>query len=655
MSRRQILIIDDEQAVHDTLGRCLHELGFVAHSAFDGRQGLKALQEHPGIHIVLTDVRIPGMDGLAVLREIKRKHPAIQVILMTAFSNKNMAIQALRAGADEYLEKPLQLDELTEILERSLRRRRLQSLSTRWQEFLEHLPIGFFWCTPEGIVEGVSATAQQILSCTLADAVGRALWEIPGLEGVRELFHSETDHRAEHSIEVQAQGCWLVLQKIDTTRETVSPSTFIVVTDVSEQKAIQRDLARLSREFEARVEERTRSLSEELDFSQRLLDTAGVLIAYFDHHGKLTRLNKFAEELTSFTREEAEQLFVSFRSQPASPLYRIFDPHSRDDISGMIAEFPTQDGHKRLLSWTTRRLPGRGARGGRLVIGIDVTEQKQLEATLQNYNVLLENLVESRSSELRQKNAQLIHTARLASLGEIAAGIAHEMKQPLNVISITADLIKLLQKNGSLTDELLQSHLEKIRATVDRMANTINHLRGFTHIDSANFKSLTIREAVDGALSILGEQIRLDDINVVVDVPDNLPPFLGELSQIEQVLVNLLQNARDTIEDRAQASETSGASSAQPRRITIRAGNSGSDNFVEIVDTGTGMEDDVRRRLFEPFFTTKDSTRGTGLGLSISMNIVQSHGGTIQVKSKSGVGSTFRVILPVYAPDQAHQ
>ncbi len=652
MSKRELLIIDDEAPVHEMLSQYLRELGFVAHSAYDGKQGLRKLEEHPGIHIVLTDVRIPGMDGLAVLREIKRRHPSMQVILMTAFSNKNMAIQALRAGADEYLEKPLHLEELTEILERSLRRRRLQSLSTRWQEFLEHLPIGFFWCTPEGIIEGASATAQHILSCTLDDISGKPLSKIAGLEAADVLFHPEQTSHSTQSLEIQTQGCWLVLQKIDTTREIASPSCFIVVTDVSEQKTIQRDLARLSREFEARVEERTRSLSEELDFSQRLLDAASVLIAHFDQRGKLTRLNKFAEELTSYSREEAEAIFAGFRAQQGSPLAKIFDPNSRDDISGMIAELPTRDGSRRLLSWTTRRLPGRGARGGRLVIGIDVTEQKQLEATLQNYNVLLENLVETRSTELRQKNAQLIHTARLASLGEIAAGIAHEMKQPLNVISITADLIKLLQRNGTLTDELLQSHLDRIRATVERMANTINHLRGFTHIDSSNFKSLGAREAVEGALAIVGEQIRLDDIDVVVDIPDDMPPFFGELSQIEQVLVNLLQNARDAIEERVAKEEKAENAAVRPRRVTVRGGKNGSGElYIEVIDTGTGMEEEVQRRLFEPFFTTKDSSRGTGLGLSISMNIVQSHGGTIQVKSTSGRGSTFRIILPACLPE----
>ena len=403
MKQREILIIDDEQSVHELLSQYLRELGYLPRSAFDGRHGLKTLEEHPRIHVVLTDVRIPGMDGLAVLREIKKRHPAVQVILMTAFSNKNMAIQALRAGADEYLEKPLHLEELSEILERTMRRTRLRSLSTRWQEFLEHLPLGFFWCTPDGVVEGASATAQQILSCALPEIQGKPLWGIPGLEGTRDLFYADNGRRAAQSLEVQTQGNWLVLQRVDTTRETSSPSVYIVVTDVSEQKAIQRDLARLSREFEARVEERTRSLSEELDFSQRLLDTAGVLIAYFDHHGKLVRLNKFAEELTSFYAAAALTLVKLFQTQGGLPAYIIFVPRSRDDISGMAAELPTRDGGKRILSWTTRRLPGRAGRGGRLVIGIDVTEQKQLEATLQNYNVLLENLVESRSSELRQK------------------------------------------------------------------------------------------------------------------------------------------------------------------------------------------------------------------------------------------------------------
>ncbi|MDD5089112.1 MAG: ATP-binding protein, partial [bacterium] len=393
----------------------------------------------------------------------------------------------------------------------------------------------------------------------------------------------------------------------------------------------------------------TRSLTAELEFSQRLLDTAGVLIVVLDQNGHVLRINKFAEELTRLSREEAERVFTSFVYHHESPLSRIFDPRSPEEITSLATELPLRDGTKRFISWSTRNLPARPGQGARLIVGIDVSEQKQLEWKLKSYNVQLENMIETSSHELRQTNAQLIHAARLASLGEVAAGIAHEMKQPLNVISITADLIRLLHRNRTLSDDLLLSNLEKIRRTVDRMATTINHLRGFTRIDSANFEPVRVTDAMDGALSILGEQIRLDAIDIFREAPDDLPLIYGELHQIEQVLVNLMQNARHAIEERVTAAETKGdAKIPIPKHITLRAGmrHAGREVFVEVVDTGVGMERDVLDRVFEPFYTTKQADRGTGLGLSISMNIIQSHGGTIEVESSPGVGSVFRVIFP---------
>jgi signal transduction histidine kinase len=229
----------------------------------------------------------------------------------------------------------------------------------------------------------------------------------------------------------------------------------------------------------------------------------------------------------------------------------------------------------------------------------------------------------------------------------MAASIAHEMKQPLNVISITADLIRLLQKNGTLTDELLHSNLGKIRNTVDRMATTINHLRGFTHIDSTNFEDLNLYDAVRGAMSILGEQIRLDNIDIETSVGESLPLIKASKNQIEQVLVNLLQNARDAIIDRQNA-ESNGAASTQINMIRVRGGVTSDEQsvFVEVEDTGVGMSEEIEKRIFDPFYTTKNSERGTGLGLSISLEIVRSHGGEMQVESEEGRGSTFRLVLP---------
>ncbi len=341
--------------------------------------------------------------------------------------------------------------------------------------------------------------------------------------------------------------------------------------------------------------------------------------------------------------EEAGNQISDFYRDRNSALAEIFDPYGEQEITSRVAPFPGPDGTLRLLTWSARRFREAPGRFGRLIIGMDVTEQKQLESTLQHYNAYLEDMVRQRSRELKTKNAQLIHTARLASLGEMVGSIAHEMKQPLNVIAITSDLIKLLRKNGKLNDELLENNLEKIRATVERMADTINHLRGFTHVDSTTFTRLTMHEVVEGAITLVGEQIRQEDIEIKVNIPHEADTFRGDRNQVEQVLINLLVNARDAILD------AENKISGKQRVIEIRSAEIESPNWlgIEVVDYGTGMPSDVVQHIFEPFYTTKDSSRGTGLGLSICLNIVRAHGGDIEVESSPGEGSIFRLLLPV--------
>jgi PAS domain S-box-containing protein len=645
MNNRELLIIDDDEAIHDSLAAFCAERDITSVSAFSGDEGLRVLAERPTIQAVLCDIRIPGKDGLDVLREIKLNDPSIQVILMTAFGEKQLAIQALRYGADDFLEKPIRLSDLGQILDRSFSRIRLRSFSSRWQHLLEHILVGFVWCTKDGKVDAVTPGAQRMLGVKAHGVSGRILWNIPELARTRSLL-STVDPAP---VEVHMEDRWLVFQRVDTGDSDSRPEKLLAVSDITEQKSLQLELESLTTDFEKKVEERTRSLSEEIEFSQRLLDTADVIIAYYNAGGKLERLNKFAEQTLGMTGQEAERAFAEFAAQRDSKLAGVFDARSREELSGMIEALPTSDGSRRIFSWSARPFRERSGKYGRLIIGIDVTEQKQLEAQLQNYTSHLEDVVKTRSTELKQKDRQLYHTARLASLGEMAASIAHEMKQPLNVISITADLVRLLQKNGTLNDELLNKNLEKIRVTVDRMATTINHLRGFTHIDSSNFEDLDIADAVQGSLSILGEQIRLDDIDIDVELPSDFPLVKAARNQIEQVLVNLLQNARDAIIDAQEQTEDE-----RSWRIRIFGGvlETGKQLYLAVEDSGCGMDDETARRIFEPFYTTKDSDRGTGLGLSISLEIVRSHGGELQVDSELGRGSTFRIVLPTKdAPD----
>jgi C4-dicarboxylate-specific signal transduction histidine kinase len=639
MADREVLIVDDDAPAREALGAVLQEHGYAVHQAGDGSSALKILASRPTIRVLLTDVRLPKMDGIELLAKVRVAHPQLHVILVTAFANRSLALRALRHGAADFLPKPVEAATLLRVIERSFYRTRLDQLATSGQEAVSNLQSGAIICSANGAVRSVAPNAAKLLDEVAEKLIGKNLWQITGWSELRDLIakgdgQSQTLTRGDRTLQVQH----LPLEKI-------GGDVVLVITEISGLKQLQRDLKALRQDIEARVIERTRFLSEEIEFSERLLDTADVLIAYVNPDGKLERWNKFAIDLTGMPIEHAEQHLFEIVHDSSSPLAEIFNPAAEDEVTGRIVTLIGPEGNSRLLTWSARRFREGPGRWGRLVVGMDVTEQKQLESTLQHYNSYLEDIVRQRSRELKTKNAQLIHTARLASLGEMVGSIAHEMKQPLNVIAITADLIKLLRKNGKLSDELLENNLDKIRATVERMAGTINHLRGFTHIDSTTFKPLTPQQVVEGALVLVGVQIRQEDLDIEVAVPDGLDMFRGDRNQIEQVLVNLLMNARDAVLE--ALSHTQLPIERRCLRIQARELEDPKWLAIEIIDRGVGMPDEVVKHIFEPFFTTKDSARGTGLGLSICLNIVRAHGGDIEVESTPGQGSVFRLLLPV--------
>ncbi|MBK6766364.1 MAG: response regulator [bacterium] len=639
MAERKVLIVDDDAAAREALAATLTEHGYVVHQAGDGAEALKLLGAERAIRVLLTDVRLPAMDGIELLARVRVAHPELHVILVTAYANRSLALRALRHGAADFLPKPVDGEKLRGVIERSFYRTRLDQLAVSGQAAVGNLKSGALICSANGVVRSVSPEAAKLLGSARDKLLGKNLWQSTGYSELRDLLADPANKpvtltHGQHILQVQHLPV-----------EQHGGDVVLVVTEISDLRQIQRDLKAIRQDIEARVIERTRFLSEEIDFSERLLDTADVLIAYVNPDGKLERWNKFAIDLTGMTADRAEEHLADIMNDAASPLAEVFDPGVEHEVTGRIVAFVGPDGMSRLLTWSARRFREGPGRHGRLIVGMDVTEQKQLESTLQNYNSYLEDMVRQRSRELKTKNAQLIHTARLASLGEMVGSIAHEMKQPLNVIAITSDLIKLLRKNGKLSDELLENNLDKIRATVERMAGTINHLRGFTHIDATTFRPLTAREVIEGALVLVGVQIRQEDLEVEVSIDVNLDTFRGDRNQVEQVLVNLLMNARDAVLDAAQHAPIAN----DRRRIDIFARATDDNKWlaVEILDRGVGMSEEVVEHIFEPFYTTKDAARGTGLGLSICLNIVRAHGGDIEVESSPGQGSVFRILFPV--------
>src|SRR5437016_3466596 len=243
--------------------------------------------------------------------------------------------------------------------------------------------------------------------------------------------------------------------------------------------------------------------------------------------------------------------------------------------------------------------------------------------------------MQRREQELRDKQEQLVQAGKLATLGELTTGVAHELNNPLNntglFVGNAIDLIELaVTEKGQIVRELRHAMQQVGKAT-----EIISHLRTFGRAAPVSREPISLRQVIDRALSLMREQLRLREIEVAVDLGPEEPVVVGNPIQLEQVFINLLSNARDAVAD----------SPFKAIRISNSVGPEGVE--VALADTGPGIPPGLERRIFDPFFTTKEVGKGTGLGLSITYGIVKEHGGTISVTSRPGEGATFHLHLPL--------
>ena len=249
----------------------------------------------------------------------------------------------------------------------------------------------------------------------------------------------------------------------------------------------------------------------------------------------------------------------------------------------------------------------------------------------------------SQKLEALELEMQLLQSSRLVSMGEMAAGVAHELNQPLSALATTVgDVYLRLLDDIQLTPEELKEMMKDASEFVARMEEIITHLRVFARdeTDTPHVR-VDVNAAVHGSLKMIGTQLKNRGIALQLDLADVLPKIEGHPHQLEQVVMNLLSNARDALED----------VEGRAKHIVVKTFER--DDFVifEMMDNGKGIAPEHVAHVFEPFFTTKHSSNGMGLGLSISHAIVKNHRGKIECQSEKGSGTTFRVTLPI---DQSH-
>lgn len=238
---------------------------------------------------------------------------------------------------------------------------------------------------------------------------------------------------------------------------------------------------------------------------------------------------------------------------------------------------------------------------------------------------------------------QLIHAGKMATLGEMATGIAHELNQPLSVIKTASSFcLKKINNNEIIEDKDLYTMLEKIDRNVNRSANIISHMRQFARKSDVVLGEVQINDVLKRAFDIFSQQLKVRGIDVIWDMDQNLPTIMADPSRLEQVFINLLLNARDAIEEKWRTPK----SAKGMKKITLKTKLEEKSVIVEVMDTGVGISESIADKIFEPFFTTKEVGKGTGLGLSISYGIIKDCHGDIHATMNEKEETCFRLIFP---------
>ncbi|MBI2059148.1 MAG: HAMP domain-containing protein [Nitrospirae bacterium] len=317
-----------------------------------------------------------------------------------------------------------------------------------------------------------------------------------------------------------------------------------------------------------------------------------------------------------------------------------------DDISQPLVELAQTASDIGTGDLTRRVSVGEEDEIGRLAMAFNRMEAALREKmeSIRSLNLDLDNKVKERTreleqtlSELKHAQAQVIHSEKMASLGQLVAGVAHELNNPLSFVysnvKLLQELVDRLKRAGAAPDliDRMERLLKGMDEGADRARKIVGDLKTFSRLDEAEWKRVDIHEGLESSLNLIHNKMK-KNIQIHREL-DTLPKIGCYASELNQVFLNLLVNAVDAISERGD--------------LWLRTRRKDGSVEIEIEDNGAGMPPEVQKKIFEPFYTTKPVGRGTGLGLSISYNIVQKHGGSIRVDSSPGRGTKFTISLPV--------
>jgi two-component system NtrC family sensor kinase len=408
------------------------------------------------------------------------------------------------------------------------------------------------------------------------------------------------------------------------------------------------------------------AIQHEKSWSEDIIQLAPSMIVGLGPLGEIILFNDYAEQLTGYARNEViGKRWVDLFIPPALRvgISALLDDAVRSGtaLRHIENQIVVRDGSRCSVDWNSQVMQQNGELKVLLSFSVDVTERCRAEQELNNYAEL--TLLNQR---LEKAQSQLLQSEKMASIGQLAAGVAHEINNPVGFVNSNlgtlknycAQMMELIalyrSAEAKISDVSVLDEITKLKQSIDidflqedllalikesedglmRIKTIVNGLKDFSHVTESEWSFADLNAGLDSTLNVVWNEVKYKA--KVEKIYGQIPPVECLAAQLNQVFMNLIINAVHALDE-----------SMGMGLITLSTGQEGDWVWVEVKDSGQGMTDDVRRRVFEPFFTTKPVGKGTGLGLSLSFDLVQKHGGRIDLQSKPGEGSCFTIWVPV--------
>ncbi len=666
-----LLIVDDELSVRRRLRQIFEGAGHRTILAADAPKALSLLhREH--CDLIVLDVEMPGVDGLALCRLLRAQAATKQlpIVIFSARDDENRKVEAFAAGADDYIVKP---STPREILTRVSAH--LETAQREWAlvgsnlelRFLSDLGRGLLRALePEQVVRHVAgatfegtgaslcATAvlnvnqeQPIIACAFdreGSAEDVALIHMDRLQAwlaspasstsvllddADKFFLRDDKHRVEYAAPLRFGGRTKgVLVVGFDSRNDCGETQARLVDAAAQQAALATHVATLyqaarqsSATLAVEVERRTAEAEAQRRFTEAIIDSLPLSLYAVDRNYRIVAWNRNRELggqgiprgkalgqniFDVLTRQNREILELEFaRAFKTGEIERI-----EQETAGADGE-----GHH----WLVSKIPMRASEDADvshvITVGEDITAR--VEA-----------------------NRAVARAEKLAAVGRLAAGVVHEINNPLATISACAEALESRLNEGAFDSspevEDLREYLSLIRSEAFRCKSITNGLLDFSRTRAGEHLPVQIAEVINSAARLMTHQRRGDRIEIEIEVADGLSLVSGDEGQLQQAVIALATNAIDAMPEGG--------------RLTLRGRNENDHVLLEISDTGVGIPQENLTKIFDPFFTTKEIGRGTGLGLAVCYGIVTEHDGRLNVQSAVGTGTTFTISLPAVNP-----